>query len=74
MKRLNSNRLLFSGFYDGIIIVGPHQGKKVQDVKKIIQKEMIQASEAVIYMEPEKTIISRSALIHRIISGKVDFT
>lgn len=48
-----------TGFYDGILLVGPHQGKKVQDVKKVIQKEMIQASQAVVYMEPEKTIISR---------------
>jgi len=41
-------------------LVGPHKGKKVQDVKKVIQKEMILAGQAVIYMEPEKTIISRS--------------
>ncbi|XP_046652789.1 leucine--tRNA ligase, cytoplasmic-like [Daphnia pulicaria] len=48
------------GFYDGVLLVGPHQGKKVQDVKKVIQKEMIEAAQAVVYMEPEKTIISRS--------------
>ena len=48
------------GFYDGVLLVGPHLGKKVQDVKKVIQKEMIVAGQAVIYMEPEKTIISRS--------------
>lgn len=48
------------GFYDGVLLVGPYQGKKVQDVKKVIQKEMVQAGQAVIYMEPEKTIISRS--------------
>ncbi|XP_018341238.1 PREDICTED: leucine--tRNA ligase, cytoplasmic [Trachymyrmex septentrionalis] len=48
------------GFYDGILLLGPHKGKKIQDIKKLIQKEMIDNSEAVIYYEPEKTIISRS--------------
>jgi leucyl-tRNA synthetase len=50
------------GFYDGVLLVGPHQGKKVQDVKKVIQKEMIEAAQAVVYMEPEKTIISRCVM------------
>ena len=49
------------GFYDGVLLVGAHAGKKIQDVKKIIQKEMVQAGQALVYMEPEKTIISRSA-------------
>ncbi|XP_012534882.1 leucine--tRNA ligase, cytoplasmic [Monomorium pharaonis] len=48
------------GFYDGILLVGSHKGKKTQEVKKLIQKEMIDCGEAVIYYEPEKTIISRS--------------
>lgn len=48
------------GFYDGVLLVGPHKGKKIQDVKKLIQKGMIDKGEAVIYYEPEKTIISRS--------------
>lgn len=48
------------GFYDGILLLGPHKGKKIQDIKKLIQKEMIDNGEAVIYYEPEKTIISRS--------------
>lgn len=50
---------IFLGFYDGVLLVGSHRGKKVQDVKKVIQKEMIEALDAVIYMEPEKTIVSR---------------
>lgn len=48
------------GFYDGVLLVGPHKGKKIQDVKKLVQKEIINNGEAVIYYEPEKTIISRS--------------
>jgi hypothetical protein len=47
------------GFYEGVLLVGQHAGKKVLDVKKIIQKEMVQTVDALIYMEPEKTIISR---------------
>lgn len=39
--------------------VGPLKGKKVQDVKKDVQKLLVDASEGVIYYEPEKTIISR---------------
>ncbi|XP_018406074.1 PREDICTED: leucine--tRNA ligase, cytoplasmic [Cyphomyrmex costatus] len=48
------------GFYDGVLLVGSHKGKKIQNIKKLIQKEMIDSGEAVIYYEPEKTIISRS--------------
>ncbi|TGZ50688.1 Uncharacterized protein DBV15_12139 [Temnothorax longispinosus] len=48
------------GFYDGVLLVGPHKGKKIQDIKKLVQKEMVNSGEAVIYYEPEKTIISRS--------------
>jgi hypothetical protein len=38
----------------------------VQDVKKVIQKEMIEAAQAVVYMEPEKTIISRCVMFFHI--------
>ncbi|XP_022906298.2 leucine--tRNA ligase, cytoplasmic [Onthophagus taurus] len=48
------------GFYDGVMLVGEHKGKKIQDVKKSLQKFIIDRKEAVIYYEPEKTIISRS--------------
>ncbi|KAL1110265.1 hypothetical protein AAG570_008342 [Ranatra chinensis] len=48
------------GFYDGVMLVGLHKGRKVQDVKKIIQQSLIQSSEAMIYYEPEKLIVSRS--------------
>ncbi|KMR03563.1 leucyl-trna cytoplasmic [Lasius niger] len=48
------------GFYDGVLLVGPYKGKKIQDIKKIIQKELVDNGDAIIYYEPEKTIISRS--------------
>lgn len=48
------------GFYDGVLLVGPHKGKKVQDVKKILQNNLIENKNAVIYYEPEKTVTSRS--------------
>lgn len=42
------------------MIVGPHKGKKVSDIKKDIQTDLVSNKEAVIYMEPEKQVISRS--------------
>ena len=49
------------GFYDGVMKIGEYSGQKVQDVKKLVQKQMIDKNEAVKYMEPEKQVISRSA-------------
>ena len=43
-----------------VLIVGPHSGKKVQDAKKLIQGEMVAGGEAVLYQEPERTVITRS--------------
>lgn len=40
--------------------MGPHKGKKVCDVKKQLQKELVDKNEAVIYFEPEKKVMSRS--------------
>lgn len=48
------------GFYDGIFLVEEHKGQKVEVVKKVIQKKLIDANDAVVYYEPEKTIMSRS--------------
>lgn len=42
------------------MLVGEFKGKKIQDIKKSLQKNMIDKNEAVIYYEPEKRIISRS--------------
>ncbi|XP_048523104.1 leucine--tRNA ligase, cytoplasmic [Dendroctonus ponderosae] len=48
------------GFYDGVMLVGDFKGMKIQDVKKSLQKVLVDKNEAIIYYEPEKTIISRS--------------
>mmetsp|Transcript_17368 Transcript_17368/g.48365 ORF Transcript_17368/g.48365 Transcript_17368/m.48365 type:complete len:1080 (-) Transcript_17368:364-3603(-) len=48
------------GFTDGVMITGPHNGKKVSDAKPIIKQEMIDANLAMAYSEPEKTVMSRS--------------
>ncbi|EFN76201.1 Leucyl-tRNA synthetase, cytoplasmic [Harpegnathos saltator] len=61
IKLMEAKKIAYmKGFYDGVLLVGPHKGKKIQDIKKLVQKEMIDNGEAVIYYEPEKTIISRS--------------
>lgn len=41
------------------MLVGKYKGKKVQDVKKNVQKDLIDSGDGVIYYEPEKQIISR---------------
>ncbi len=43
------------------MIVGDFKGQKVQDVKKVVQKQMVDSNEAIIYFEPEKQVLSRSA-------------
>jgi len=48
------------GFYDGVMIVGPHKDKKVQDAKPLIRQEMIDAGQAAAYFEPDGQVISRS--------------
>lgn len=48
------------GFYDGVLLVGEYTGKKIQDVKKLLQNKLVEENGAVVYFEPEKTIISRS--------------
>ncbi|XP_076046408.1 leucyl-tRNA synthetase [Oratosquilla oratoria] len=53
-------KVYLKGFYEGILLVGKYAGQKVQDVKKSIQDLLLSSKEAVIYKEPEKTIISRS--------------
>ena len=40
--------------------MGACKGQKVQTVKKTIQKLMVDNNEAVLYQEPEKTVMSRS--------------
>ena len=47
------------GFYEGVMIIGDFKGKSVQDAKPLIKNQLVKDNEAVLYMEPEKTIISR---------------
>jgi leucyl-tRNA synthetase len=42
-----------------VVIVGEFKGQKVQDVKKCLQKKLVESNEAFLYYEPEKTIMSR---------------
>ena len=53
-------QVYLKGFYEGILLKGKYSGSKVQDVKKAIQKELVDDGDAIVYMEPEKTVISRS--------------
>ncbi|KAJ8952428.1 hypothetical protein NQ318_014520 [Aromia moschata] len=60
-KLLEAKQMVYlKGFYDGIMLVGEHKGKKIQDIKKAIQKTLVDRNEATIYYEPEKTVMSRS--------------
>ncbi|XP_032388845.1 leucine--tRNA ligase, cytoplasmic [Etheostoma spectabile] len=54
-------KVYLKGFYEGIMLVEGYKGQKVQDVKKSIQKMMVDRGDAMIYMEPEKQVMSRSA-------------
>lgn len=42
------------------MLVGNYKGKKVSEVKRKIQGTLVENKEAVLYQEPEKTVISRS--------------
>ncbi len=53
-------KVYLSGFYEGVMLVGEHSGKKVSEAKPIIQEMLRSSGQAVKYMEPEKTVISRS--------------
>lgn len=60
-KLLQAKEMVYlKGFYDGVLLVGEFKGQKIMNVKKNIQKILVDKNEAVIYYEPEKTIISRS--------------
>ncbi|XP_055640354.1 leucine--tRNA ligase, cytoplasmic [Toxorhynchites rutilus septentrionalis] len=60
-KLLEAKELVYlKGFYDGVLLVGDHAGKKVQDVKKDLKQYLVDRNEADVYYEPEKTIMSRS--------------
>ena len=47
------------GFYEGKMTVGKYKGKSVQEAKPVLKDDLVRSGEAVLYMEPEKQIISR---------------
>ncbi|XP_046919775.2 leucyl-tRNA synthetase [Dermatophagoides farinae] len=53
-------KVYLSGFYDGVMLVGEHKGKKVSEAKPLIQKMLCDCGDGVKYYEPEKQILSRS--------------
>ena len=48
------------GFTIGKMVVGKYKGKSVQEAKPLLKDDLVRSGEAVLYMEPEKQIISRS--------------
>lgn len=48
------------GFYKGTMIAGEFAGSPVSEAKPLIRNKMLESGEAIIYFEPEKTVISRS--------------
>eukprot|EP01125_Pyxidicula_operculata_P021751 TRINITY_DN8610_c0_g1_i1.p1 TRINITY_DN8610_c0_g1~~TRINITY_DN8610_c0_g1_i1.p1 ORF type:complete len:1095 (-),score=332.96 TRINITY_DN8610_c0_g1_i1:700-3957(-) len=49
-----------AGFYDGVMLVGEHAGKKVQEAKQLIKASMLASGDAAKYYEPESPVVSRS--------------
>jgi len=49
-----------AGFYEGTLLVGPYQGRKVIEVKGLIKEDLINSKQAVAYSEPADTVMSRS--------------
>lgn len=48
------------GFYSGIMKIGEHNGKLVQEAKPLVRQYMIENNLAAAYFEPESKCISRS--------------
>lgn len=47
-------------FYSGVMKVGPHAGKSIQDAKTAIREELVEEGAAFTYYEPERQVMSRS--------------
>ncbi len=48
------------GFYQGVVVIGPYKGSKVEDAKTKVKKDLVDSGAAFIYNEPESLVISRS--------------
>lgn len=42
------------------MVIGKYAGQKIAEVKKKIHEELVASGEAVLFVEPEKKVISRS--------------
>ena len=49
-----------SNLLSQVMAVGEFSGERVQEAKTKIQQRMVEQGEAVLYQEPERTVISRS--------------
>uniref|UniRef100_A0A0E0M0N2 leucine--tRNA ligase n=1 Tax=Oryza punctata TaxID=4537 RepID=A0A0E0M0N2_ORYPU len=60
-KLAEAKRMTYlKGFTDGTMIVGEFNGRKVQEAKPLIKKQLLEKGTAVLYSEPEKKVMSRS--------------
>ncbi|KAH8677848.1 hypothetical protein BX600DRAFT_376622 [Xylariales sp. PMI_506] len=48
------------GYYQGVLKVGDFKGEKVESAKPKVRQQLIGASEAFAYSEPERKVVSRS--------------
>ena len=53
-------RIYLKGFYEGVMLVGSYKNQQVIEMRKSIQADLKASEQLVIYMEPEKQVISRS--------------
>lgn len=53
-------RIYLKGFYEGVMLVGDYKNQPVGQMRKNLQADMVKNKQLVIYMEPEKQVISRS--------------
>ncbi|SIO73658.1 leucyl-tRNA synthetase [Babesia microti strain RI] len=54
------NVLYKRGFYEGVMCYGKYSGQPVMNVKEHIKQDLISSGSAIVYMEPESTVISRN--------------
>lgn len=54
------HRTYLKGFTDGVLLVGPHAGAPVREVKTVVRAELISQGDAMPYCEPETPVVSRS--------------
>ena len=53
-------KVYLAGFYQGVMLIGPHAGMKVFEAKPLVRAELIANGQALAYWEPEALVVSRS--------------